>query len=221
MELQSLQQPLRKPLASALVRSTLLNAVWELESSDHIDALDMSTYFEFYSKRIQRLLLDGDCQPVLKNHSDLLPIAKTILLSDTTRGELRRELTHLQPRGGSATSTNTNDIDRTIDLCASLITMADIEVREYPTGLSGCTPIRWGENSLAETLREYFTPQRSLQADNATCKLGKLFTARNLSRIGGMEIKWTTNLADHLRLINDDQAVFVFYGVGFLRLQER
>lgn len=212
MELEALQQPLRKPLAPASVRYALLNATWE--ASDNNDDFDLSTYFEYYSKRIQRLLLDGDCQSVIEYHSDLPPIAKKILLSKTIRGELRQELTDQHD-----IAAGTNDVDRTIDLCASLITMAEIEVREYSTGLSGCTPIRWKEDSLQVTLAEYFTSQRALQADNS--KLGKLFTARNLSRIGGIEIKWTTNLADHLRLINDDQAVFVFHCVGFLRLQDR
>ena len=37
----------------------------------------------------------------------------------------------------------------------------------------------------------------------------------------GIEIKWTTNLEDHLRLVDDDRAVFIFRGANFLQFQNR
>ncbi|KAH7230710.1 hypothetical protein B0J15DRAFT_518151 [Fusarium solani] len=93
------------------------------------------------------------------------------------------------------------------------------EIGQSQIGLSGQTPVRWEGNSLETTLSEHFIPQKALTVDNA--KLGKLFTGRNLSRIGGIKIIWTTNLADHLRLTDDDQAVFVFHCTSFLRFQAR
>ncbi|KAK3318179.1 hypothetical protein B0H66DRAFT_575154 [Apodospora peruviana] len=57
----------------------------------------------------------------------------------------------------------------------------------------------------------------TLIVDNA--KLGRLFTASNLNRIGGINIRWTTNLADHLRLTDNDHAVFTFQGASFLQFQ--
>ncbi|KAF2176242.1 hypothetical protein K469DRAFT_723301 [Zopfia rhizophila CBS 207.26] len=90
--------------------------------------------------------------------------------------------------------------------------------RQSQIGLSGLTSIHWKENSLKATLAEYFNPQQALSVDNS--RLGKLFTARNLSRISGIKIIWTTNLADHLRLIGDDQSVFIFHCTSFAQFQD-
>jgi len=51
--------------------------------------------------------------------------------------------------------------------------------------------------------------------------MNKIFTARNIDRIGGIRIRWTNNLADHLRLSDDDGAVFIFHHASFLKFQQR
>ncbi|KAH7120442.1 hypothetical protein B0J13DRAFT_457122 [Dactylonectria estremocensis] len=91
------------------------------------------------------------------------------------------------------------------------------EIGQSQIGLSGRTPIRWGASLLKTALAEHFTPQRTLDVDNP--KFKKLFTGRNLSRVGGLQIIWTTNLADHLRLIDDSQTVFIFHCTSFLHFQ--
>jgi hypothetical protein len=50
-------------------------------------------------------------------------------------------------------------------------------------------------------------------------KLEKSFNALNVQRIGGIKIWWTNNLADHLRMMDDDKAVFVFHHASFLEHQ--
>jgi hypothetical protein len=53
--------------------------------------------------------------------------------------------------------------------------------------------------------------------DNEHVKLEKIFIARNLGRIAGIEIQFTNNLADHLRLMNeDDKKVTIFHNASFL-----
>ncbi|PKK51253.1 hypothetical protein CI102_2773 [Trichoderma harzianum] len=96
--------------------------------------------------------------------------------------------------------------------------MTEIELNGISAGLSGLTAVPWKSGSLNNALATYFCPQKTLQADRP--KLGKVFTARNLNRIAGIEIRWTTNLADHLRLVDDDQVVFIFHCASFLQLQK-
>jgi len=50
-------------------------------------------------------------------------------------------------------------------------------------------------------------------------KLEKIFNARNLGRIAGIEIEWTKNLADHLRLIDEDRKVAIFHHATYLECQ--
>ncbi|KAH6603107.1 hypothetical protein Trco_008531 [Trichoderma cornu-damae] len=197
--LEALNEPLQKFPISASVQERLLEALWE--ASDH--HASMSPYFEYYSKRIQRLRLDGCDEFCAGSHSDIASISRRIL-SGAARDGIFQEMAN-----GSNAVSSASDIDHAIDMCASLLVMTEIELNGSPAGLSGLTAVPWKRGSLNDALACYFCPQKTLQADRS--KLGKVFTARNLGRIGGIEIRWTTNLADHLRLVDDDQAVFVFH----------
>ncbi|KAJ3467967.1 hypothetical protein MRS44_005531 [Fusarium solani] len=174
----------------------------------------MSVYFEYYSNQTRRFLLDGGRHIRVKAHSDVAEVAQNII-TGSTREDLHQKMCDEAPSNHQLSKVDA--IDNTINLCASLLLMT--EIGQSQIGLSGQTPVRWEGNSLETTLSEHFIPQKALTVDNA--KLGKLFTGRNLSRIGGIKIIWTTNLADHLRLTDDDQAVFVFHCTSFLRFQAR
>ena len=43
---------------------------------------------------------------------------------------------------------------------------------------------------------------------------------RNVERIGGLRIIWTSNLADHLRLHDDDTRLSIFHHATFLHYQK-
>lgn len=47
-------------------------------------------------------------------------------------------------------------------------------------------------------------------------KLEKVFIGRNLRRIAGINIVWTDNLADHLRMLEHDTQVAIFHHGFFL-----
>ncbi|RYC58296.1 hypothetical protein CHU98_g7910 [Xylaria longipes] len=52
-------------------------------------------------------------------------------------------------------------------------------------------------------------------------QIGRIFTALNLRKIGGMRIEWTGNITDHLRLADDDKTVSIFHCVAFLKFQRK
>ncbi|KAL7937294.1 hypothetical protein V8C35DRAFT_292122 [Trichoderma chlorosporum] len=202
-------EPLKKP-PSELMQKRLLKALWKAEKHHG----SMSTYFGYYSKRIQRLQLDGCEGLCVKFHADIASIAQKIL-----GGASRDDIFQQVASAVNCTSTSTaDDINQSIDMCASLITMTEIGFDDNSVGLSGLTAIPWKSGPLNDTLKHYFCPQKTLQAGRP--KLSKVFTARNMSRIAGIEILWTTNLADHLRLVDDDRAVFIFHCASFLQLQK-
>jgi len=62
----------------------------------------------------------------------------------------------------------------------------------------------------------YFLLTRSGQEN---ISLERKFNARNLGRIAGIQIAWTKNMADHLRLIDDENKVLIFHYASFLELQ--
>lgn len=216
MELDVPGDFLRKYPILASVRDDIVAKLWETSGESKFDVShhDMSSYFEYYSKRVQRSLLDGGRHICINTHSDVVRIAKQIL-SGRARDDVYQEIaSHTNPND---VPSNVDAINNTIDLCASLLLMT--EIGQSQIGLSGHTPIHWSGNLLKTALGEHFTAQRILDVENL--KLEKLFTGRNLGRIGGLQIIWTTNLADHLRLVDDSQSVFIFHCTSFLQLQAR
>ncbi|KAK3363741.1 hypothetical protein B0T25DRAFT_53354 [Lasiosphaeria hispida] len=97
------------------------------------------------------------------------------------------------------------DIDEAIDLPASIL---------------GRAPILWESESLHTAVANHFVSQNTFRV-NSPNKLKRLFTAHNLGRISEIRIRWTTTLADHLRFVNDNQAVFIFYYTSILNFQLR
>ena len=107
--------------------------------------------------------------------------------------------------------------DISIDLAARLLLM--MQFGNLPWAFSGRKELIWTRNSLEEFLHDHFFIQPVLGHDKI--KLEKTFNARNLQRIAGIEIEWTNNLADHLRMMNDDKKVAIFQHPSFLEYQQQ
>lgn len=173
-------------------------------------SLNMSPYFDYYSTRCLRFCRDGGIHICTKSHHALIDAVKQIAMDATKEG------VYLS-LGNRSNSDDRTATDTTVNLCASLILMAEVGVHKF--GFSGSNPLTWsGQQTLRQAVERHFQPARAMQPDNP--RLGVLFTARNLTDIGGMKIKWTSNIVDHLLLSDDDQTVFIFHHAGFLRYQQ-
>jgi len=193
----------------------LLGELWkECGAPDaKVPTASMSPYFDYYSTRCQHFSHDGGIHICVKSHTDLVGIAGSIL-TNATRYEVRSSLgSPLNDADLSRTTT----ANTTVDLCASLLLMAEVGVHRF--GFSGSTPLTWSaQQTLRQAIERHFQPETQLQLDNP--RLGRLFTARNLTYIGGIKIKWTNNIVDHLLLSDDDQTVFIFHYASFLHFQQ-
>jgi hypothetical protein len=103
------------------------------------------------------------------------------------------------------------EVDMAITLAARLWSISYIDGHKPPF-ITGKT-IDWRIGSLNGTLAAHFQP---LSTDKG--KLPSFFTAEKIDRIAGIQILWTGNLLDHLRMINDDKAVYLFHQVSFLAI---
>jgi len=113
----------------------------------------------------------------VKTHSDITRIGRWIL-DNVSREDIRAEIqTERIP-------VDEKVIDASIDLCAGLVSM--VEVGRHEFGLSGCSSIEWKTGPFNACLAYRFKHQTVLGAGNP--RLGNGFTARNLSRIGGIKI---------------------------------
>lgn len=107
--------------------------------------------------------------------------------------------------------------ESSIDLTARLVYMMDIGALRY--GFSGRIGLLWRQGSLKDFVHDHFNVPVMLDHD---VKLEKMFNARNLGRTAGIQIVWTDNLADHLRVIYEgEKTVAIFHHASFLKCQQR
>lgn len=83
--------------------------------------------------------------------------------------------------------------------------------------LSGETKLNWSDGTIKDLVNKEFVPQNRMKE---SVKLEKIFNAMNLEQIAGVDVRWTSNLADHLRMRDDDKAVEIFHYATFLRLHQ-
>jgi len=215
MELLDLDISLQSFPILAGIRNQIQAAFWGQNhvANEHKGQPSTDYYFDvYYSPRCQHFAREGGRHISSKTHSDIAQIASWIL-QDERRDVIRSRLV------GQLREQETDDkaIASSIDMCASLLGMVECGKQEFV--FSGRNPIIWAGGTLRDCLAQRFITQTTLDARNL--RLTKGFTGRTLSRIGGIKIKWTTNLVDHLLLTDDDQAVFIFQCASFLKLQKK
>ncbi|KAF2969455.1 hypothetical protein GQX73_g4119 [Xylaria multiplex] len=173
--------------------------------------IDLATFWDYYFKTSALSLHDGGRHVAVRTHRDIIDVV-CLLKAGVSRGDIKQRL-----RFKLKTKHINEDelLDNSIDLAASLVVMCDCGISSH--GFSGSTEIQWKYDSLMEFLSKYFGDKPILSHENI--KLEKTFKARNFSRIAGLEIIWTDNLVDHLRLTDDDTKVHIFHHASFLEYQ--
>jgi len=99
--------------------------------------------------------------------------------------------------------------------CLRLLVM--MRIGNVPHEFLGGKYIEWSQGCLQDCVHNYFSGSPVLGHERI--KFEKTFNALGLDLIAGVEIRWTDNLIDHLRLINDDTVVCVFHHTAFLECQ--
>ncbi|KAK2879506.1 hypothetical protein FQN49_000808 [Arthroderma sp. PD_2] len=164
-------------------------------------------YLEYYTEQCRFALSDGATTST--THQDVLDMID-LLRTPITRTELEQKLC-CRPGSSNAPA----DQGPLIHLAARSILMMNLgDFRGTIPGHSGLT---WKEGCLKEYVRRRFHQPVLMSGDRV--KLEKTFTAQNLYRIGGLEIRFTNNLDDHLRLTEEDKVVEIFHQVSFLEHQ--
>lgn len=75
----------------------------------------------------------------------------------------------------------------------------------------------WEHGILSKVVHDTLWP-KAQTAEKV--KLPKIFTAANLEMIAGIRVQWTSNLADHLSLRDDDTKVMLYHQASFLELHK-
>ncbi|KAK5658488.1 hypothetical protein OQA88_1878 [Cercophora sp. LCS_1] len=221
---QSLETPLAQSDTLALLQSLL--ALPKQPTT-------LDPYRRYYMEQLN-LVAHHNPGTTLTTHQDLLTVA-TLLRQHLSRSDLLTELakptTNSPPQHGTGTTqqgtsqphiptTNppkqgTPQQENTLHLTARLLTM--LRIGEIPHEILGGRHLSWTHGTLRDFIQSYFQPKPIL--GHELIRFEKTFNALSLVRIANKEIEWTSNLTDHLRLVNDDQTIRVFHHAAFLTSQ--
>jgi hypothetical protein len=200
-------------------KGNIINSFWGLNIS-HLDIScgkrgDYNPYFAYYTEQSNTAFHDNGRHLSVKTHEDIIEIAREIN-SGSRREDIRLWLSSKIPE--PKPNNEAELIDTSIDLAVRLLVM--IDVGDLKFGFSGQNQLVWPKGSLEDWIHEYFEAPQVL--DNEHVKLESVFNARNLGRMAGFEIQWTNNLADHLRIMDeDDSKVAIFHNATFLEAQRK
>jgi hypothetical protein len=211
--LHTLDSSIQLSPISVDTKCEILHYLWnrDVQTSRYYDGdLNYDPFFSYYIDQCADALHDGGRHVSIRTHRDIIEVAQH-LKSGLTRDAIKKII-------GSKLSipkpTNEDEVlDGSLDLVARLLLMIEFGSLQY--GFTGRRQLVWDEKSLEESVGEYFssTP-RNLGQESV--KLERIFNARNLGRIAGIDIEWTRNLADHLRLLDEDKKVAIFHHASFL-----
>jgi hypothetical protein len=213
----ALQSSLRVP-PDPKARCAIVNKLWQL--SLNLENLEQdyhgfNSFFEYYNREISVALREGGSQMMIRTHQDLINIVYELRDVQATRSALKERLRGRLPV--AETEVSDELICNVLDLGARIWLMTSIGTFRGTFAPSRRT-LQWQDNeSLTSLLGQQFSHQMKCTGH---VKLERLFNARTIEHIAGIKITWTNNLADHLRLLDDDTRVTIFHHASFLKTVE-
>jgi hypothetical protein len=215
-----MEEPLNKSLTASLLpeaRVTLAQDLWGrpsprtfVFSGARSPETAIDPFFKYYVKQCNLIALHNNGQySALTTHQQIINVA-ALFRHPRTRPDILTELAKLFKTGTA------DQHENTLHLVSRLLTM--IRIGDVPHEFLGGRHLDWKDGTLTDFVHGYFSDTPVLGHERI--KFEKMFNALNLVRIAGLEIQWTDNLADHLRLVHDDRVLRVFHHAVFLSAQK-
>jgi hypothetical protein len=206
------------------IREFLIQQFWgysiALNTSRNLNLLN-DCYFRYQEEQCRLATYNHRRCGTLATYRDIANIVRELREQNPDRESYRAELQKKFEIAESEAESLKSSCSDSEDFSDELI---DLAVRLWLMIPVGCfrqvalpgTSLDWGGGDLRGALGRQFekSPQK-LQS----ISLGKVFNAQNLERMGGLRIIWTSNLADHLRMHDDDTRVSIFHHATFLYYQ--
>jgi len=205
-----LQNELRLVIQSPRSRLEFAKSLWnphhpECLTLESVQGPMFDGYFGYYQDQCISWLCDTYSPD--RTHRQLVQTAREIVDLDASQVQTRLAIHDITEK----------ELERSWMFLA-IRTMTMIDIGGLRSGLKlGQTSRNWTTGSLRDFLDSTFPINKELD-DHV--KLERLFTARNIERVADIQIIWTSNLADHLQLEDDDTKVRLFSHASFLELQQ-
>jgi hypothetical protein len=197
----------------------IIQAYWGDSMGVQLKSVEEGIYdpfFEYYTKQCDLALLNGGRNVFVRKHSEVIRIInlfKAGLDRQAIFEQFRDQLHELRLKVDDLM------VERTIDFAARVFSM--ISFGDLPDSHAGLNILHWSTGSIQESLAQRLDQPPTRLDEHINFE--KLFDARNLGRVGGIHIKWTSNLAEHLSIKNDDEIekVALFHHASFLKLHQK
>lgn len=179
-------------------------------------------YFHYHEEQCRLAIYNHRRCGMVATYRDIANILRELREAKPDRESLREKLQKAFEISESEAESSKSSCDDSGDFSDELINLAIRLWLMVPAGafrqvaLPG-TSLDWQRGYLQEALGRQF--EKTLQKHESVT-LEKVFNAHNLERIGGLRIIWTSNLADHLRMHDDDTRVSIFHHATFLHYQK-
>jgi len=174
----------------------------------HDSTLTHDAYFDYFN-RLWSLMVEHQTTGNNSNSASAIRLRDMQALARLAiNGEARETIL--------ATLHETPQSPNTLNLAASLLSMLKIGAVKYRSNPRGV--LSWSAGSLKSFLAHHFQVAPILSCEGV--RLPKAFDAWSLSIIGGLEVEFTDNLADHLLYVGDSK-VLIFHHATFLEFQQR
>lgn len=215
--IMSLENQLEKAPLNIQTRREIIRNFWPsaaLERTTSHD-LDWEPYFDYYEDQCHHALHEQGKHILLRTHQHVIDITSK-LVQGQPRATVKSNLKGLFSSEGMLPNED-EILSNSVDLAARLSFM--INIGTNASTATRCEKLLWDSSSLKDFIHTYFSEPQVLSHSNV--RLEKTFTAINMERVADMKICWTSNLADHLRMLNDDdKIVAIFHHASFLECQK-
>lgn len=212
-----LSQTLQSPFSRACFINTIFDLKLDLAGLRSWEN-DLEAYFSRYAT-LCSLAANTNRAIVNVTHWQLASVIK-LLLDPVEARRTRSELNGLVFNNPYITWDNSiiggNLAPTLIDLAVDVWSM--LSIAKFPGDISYDEPIHWEDHqTLIDLFDKCFPFSRNSQD---IVKLPQTFTAAHLEKLGGIQVIWTSNLADHLLLKEDDTKLMLFHQLSILRLHK-
>ena len=216
------QDPLKSDVRSShlpvTTRCAIFNTIWGANYNPQAltdNASLGASYLRYYEEQCRYALHSKSLNILIATHADVSDVIQ-LLKDPTTTREGVKVLLRAKLLGPDAANSEDEVLGEIVNLAVRLWLMIDVGKLQHSL-VPGQKPLLWERGTLKSFIEERFgLPTGSSPNRIVRVKLDRLFTARNLERIVGVQIVWTDNLSDHLRLTMDDTQIAIYHHATFL-----
>ena len=213
-----LSQPIKSSKLPLIVRHQIANRIFQSNLTiEHFLTFDEGLR-SWFSHWVEDQCEGAAPQVSATTYQELLHILNCLQSKSKTisRAGIADHLRQNVSAVGPTTKTAVTDESLNASLTLAARLWSSMSIDSIPHCLTPGYYVSWNNDEhFNDVLGKAFCPKPQ---STESITLPKVFTAANIEMIAGIKVQWSSNLADHLVLKDDDSKVTIFYHASFLEL---